>query len=242
VRLWEGERQASYFMTGGLAAVHSAGRNREAIWDALKRREVYGTSGDRILLWFDLLNAPGGEVPMGGEAVIVQSPRFRVRAAGDFKQLPGCPDASLQGLDGDRLDKLCRGECYNPSDERRIITRIEVIRIRPQISADEPIDSLIEDPWRTLPCAPNSEGCVAEFEDEEFDASARATVYYVRAIEEPSPAVNAGGIRCDYDAAGECVKVSPCYGDWRTSPDDDCLSVNEERAWSSPIRVSPSAR
>ena len=49
------ERQASYFMTGGLVAVHAEGRSRGEVWDAIERREVYGTSGDRILLWFDMV-------------------------------------------------------------------------------------------------------------------------------------------------------------------------------------------
>ena len=34
------ERQASFFLTGGLVAVHAEGRSREAIWDSLQRREV----------------------------------------------------------------------------------------------------------------------------------------------------------------------------------------------------------
>ena len=28
-----------------------------------------------------------------------------------------------------------------------------------------------------------------------------------------------------------------CYGDWKTDPSEDCLSMNEERAWASPIFV-----
>jgi len=42
--------------------------------------------------------------------------------------------------------------------------------------------------------------------------------------------VNADAVRCDDD--GNC---DPCYGDYRTAFDDDCLSDTEERAWSSPI-------
>ena len=45
---FEAEREASFFSTGGLAAVHSSGRDRDSIWNGLQRKETYGTSGDRI--------------------------------------------------------------------------------------------------------------------------------------------------------------------------------------------------
>ncbi|HYV56684.1 MAG TPA: DUF3604 domain-containing protein [Candidatus Nitrosopolaris sp.] len=238
----EGERQASFFVTGGLAAVHASGRSREDIWRALKRKEIYGTSGDRLLLWFDLLNAGEGEaVPMGGEVRMDRAPRFEVRAVGAFKQRPGCPAESTRALAPERLANLCRGECYNPSDERKLITRIEVIRIRPQIAPGEPVRKLIEDPWQVLPCGRTQAGCVVEFEDPEFATAARDTVYYVRAIEEPSPAVNGGQLRCERDERGECLRVRPCYGDYRTPASDDCLAPIEERAWSSPIYVDYAA-
>ena len=232
------ERQASFFLTGGLVAAHAAGRSRDAIWDALQHREVYATSGERILLWFDLLNGPQGSLPMGSEARIGDNPRFRVRAAGSFAQKPGCPEVSTQGLSPERLARLCRGECYNPSDERHVITRIEVVRIRPRIQPDEPMRPLIEDPWRSIPCPYDRNGCVVEFEDPDFVAGHRDALYYVRAIQEPTPVINAGGLRCTFDAEGRCIKANPCYGDYRTPATDDCLAPAEERAWSSPIYVS----
>jgi hypothetical protein len=235
----EGERQASFFMTGGLVAVHAERRSRDAIWGALQRREVYGTSGERILLWFDMLDPDGRAAPMGSEVTSARPPRFRVRAVGALAQRPGCPEHSVHALGPERLHHLCRGECYNPGDERRRITRIEVVRIRPQHRPGEPVGDLIEDPWRRIPCVPSPAGCAVEFEDPEFLVAGRETVYYVRAIQEPTPAVNAGGLRCEYDAAGNCVRVRPCYGDFRTPYEDDCLTDNEERAWSSPIFITP---
>jgi hypothetical protein len=229
---FETERQASFFLNGGLAAVHANGRSRTAIWDALQRREAYGTSGPRILLWFDLLNGPGGApMPMGSEVQLGEAPTFRARAVGSFEQKPGCPADALDAL-GSRADRLCQGECYNPTDQRRPITRIEVVRIRP--GADPDAAKRIEDPWQVITCPGDPSGCQGEFTDPDFAASDRDALYYVRAIESSSRAVDANPLGCTYDAEGRCTKQDRCFDHPKG---DDCLAETEERAWSSPIFV-----
>jgi hypothetical protein len=236
LQLFEIERGSAYFVTGGLVAAHSAGRDRHSIWDALERKEVYATSGRRTLLWFDLLTPQGPSVPMGSTVARDSLPRFRVRAAGSFEQKPGCPDYALEGLGPDRIESICRGECYHPGEARRPITRIEVVRIRPQNRPDEPLDGLVEDPWRSFPCPADGNGCVIEFGDTDFVDAKRDSVYYARAIEAPTPMIHGDDpLRCRYDASGRCVEIDPCAAN--TPADDDCLSEAEPRAWSSPIYV-----
>jgi hypothetical protein len=240
IQVLDFERQASFFATGGLAAVHAEGRDRGAIWDALSRKETYATSGPRILLWFDLVNG-AAPLPMGSEVRLAESPRFRVRAAGELEQQPGCPDYAESALSEEALERLCRGECFHPSAQRVSIERIEVVRIRPRRTPDEPTAALIDDPWRVLPC-PAGEVCSVTFEDPEFVPGGRSALYYVRAIQTPTSAVNGAGLRCrERDAQGVCLAVDPCYGDYRTPADDDCLSPVQERAWSSPIFVDPAS-
>jgi hypothetical protein len=236
LQLFEIERAAAYFVTGGLVAVHSNGRDRQAIWDALQRKEVYATSGRRTLLWFDLVD--GLEtVPMGSTTTRSEPPRFRVRAIGSFEQKPGCPEHVTTALGEARVEHICRGECYHPSEKRRPITRIEVVRVRPQIADDEPVDGLVEDPWRVLPCPADRTGCVVEFADAEFAASGRDAVYYARAIEAPDPHIRGDNpLGCRHDETGRCVEITPCGGD--TPYEDDCLAEAEPRAWSSPIYVN----
>jgi hypothetical protein len=232
------ERFSSFFGTGGLVAVHARGRDRAAIWNALERKEVYGTSGDRILLWFDLVGVPGEEnSPMGSVVQRETTPEFEVSTVGAFEQKPGCPADSLRAVAEDRLERLCGGECYNPGDRRKRIDRIEVVRIRPQIAASEDVGALIEDPWKVLPCPVDSQGCTVRFSDPEYAASGRDAVYYVRAIQEATPTINGDNLRCENDASGQCVAVNPCLASAPTAYDDDCRAEVAERAWSSPIFV-----
>ena len=235
LQLFEIERASAYFVTGGLVAVHSEGRDRNAIWDALGRKEVYATSGRRTLLWFDLIEGMTS-LPMGTTTRRTTMPRFRVRAAGSFEQKPGCPDYAVASLGQERIDHICKGECYFPSDTRRPITRIDVIRIRPQIREDEPLEGLVEDPWRSFPCPADGSGCVIEFADLDFASAARDTVYYARAIEAPDLLIHGNNpLGCSYDDAGDCIAIDPCG--LNTPANDDCLSQGAPRAWSSPIFV-----
>ena len=231
------ERSKSFVYTGGLIATHAAGRDRHSIWDALQRKEIYGTSGPRIMLWFDLLNGGDSVMPMGSELEMSDAPRFRVRAVGSFIQQPGCPDYAVDALSPERLSHLCYGECYNPGDERHRITRIEVVKITPQNTPDEKLGDLIQDVWKSIDCDSTDEGCVVEFDDPDFSENARDSLYYVRAIQEPTPTINGGNLRCEYDENGQCIKVNPCHIDERTDYSDDCLAPSEHRAWSSPIFI-----
>jgi len=66
-----------FHVRGGLTGVYAEARTREAIWNAIRARRCYATSGDRILLDFRL-----GEHLMGEEVTITGAPKFTVRVSG----------------------------------------------------------------------------------------------------------------------------------------------------------------
>ncbi len=107
------------------------------------------------------------------------------------------------------------------------------MRIRPQTRPEEDVRGLIQDPWRSFACEPDPAGCSVTFSDPEFARSGREIVYYARVFEEPKPGINAGNLRCEYDAEGRCSEVNLCPGPGGRT--DDCLTDHEPRAWSSPI-------
>jgi hypothetical protein len=229
------ERMTSFLYPGGAVAVHARGRDRDAIWEALERRRVYATSGPRMLLWFDRIDGPQ-RAPMGSETSANAAPRFEARAVGAFEQQPGCPERVIDALGPERVKSLCLDECYHPSDVRHPIAGFEVVRIRPQLRPDEDITSLVEDPWLSLPCEPDPAGCSVSFEDPDFEAAGRDAVYYVRALQAPTPAINGANLRTRSEG-GQVVSQRPCRRGAGSDPSDDCLADVQERAWSSPIFV-----
>lgn len=175
---------------------------------------------------------------MGSVVEMNHTPRFQVKTAGAFKQLPGCPEFAKKSLGEERLFHLCRNECYNPSPQRKLIERLEIVKIRPQAQPTDDLEPLIEDPWLMHYCEEGSMGCSFSFEDPGFAQGGRDSVYYVRAIQQPSDAVNGDNLRCERDSNGRCIRLDPCHGnESETEYQDDCLAPVQERAWSSPIFV-----
>ena len=112
-----------------------------------------------------------------------------------------------------------------------------MIRVLPQRGPDEGVTPLIEDPWRRIECPSDPAGCTVRFSDEQFPGGEGDAVYYVRALQAETPAINAANLRTRFDASGNPKSVEPCYGSYRTPADDDCLAPAQERAWSSPIFI-----
>jgi hypothetical protein len=110
-----------------------------------------------------------------------------------------------------------------------------VVRIRPQRADGEPVDGLIEDPWRRFECAPDPAGCAVTFDDPELLAAGRDALYYVRALEEPSLAQNGNPLEPTRDASGRTRAVKPCTPERYEA--GGCPAPVQERAWSSPIYV-----
>ena len=101
----------------------------------------------------------------------------------------------------------------------RAIERLEIVRIRTQRNAADALAPLIEDPWRVAAGDDGREVCEMVIEDDASVEDAVDTVYYARAVEAPSGAVNGAHAPCPPERQ------------------PDCLAPVEERALSSPIFV-----
>jgi len=216
-------------LASGLAGVWTRENTREAIWDALKRKEVYATTGTRMTVrvfagWDfgeDEVVRPdfvaegyARGVPMGGDLSAApegKSPTIMVRA--------------LRDPDGANLDRIQIVKGWLDKDGK---THEKVYDVA--WSGDRKPDSTGKLPpvGNTVDGAryTNNVGeavLAGYWQDPDFNPSQHA-FYYVRVLEIPTPSWLA------YDKA--------FYGDKIELP-EDAVMVQQERAYTSPIWFTP---
>jgi hypothetical protein len=218
-------------LASGLAGVWARDNTRESIWDAMQRREVYGTTGTRITVrvfagWnFEERDAARPDfaahgyangVPMGGDLTAApdgSAPTLLVRAIRD-------PDGAnldrvqvIKGWrdeEGELHERIYDAAC---SDGRQIVER----------RCDGPVGNTVNLESASYRNDIGAAYLAVSWRDPDFDAGQRA-FYYVRVLEIPTPSWLA------YDKA--------FFGDAVELPDDAVL-VQQERAYTSPIWYTP---
>lgn len=222
-------RETAY-SAAGLAAVWADANTREAIYDALRRKETFATSGTRISLRFfggwdfapALVQAPdfvaqayASGVPMGSQLPAPAArgaPRFAVLATKD-------PD----GANLDRV-QIVKGWLDVDGTAREKIFDVAWAGERAIDAASgklPAVGSTVDVKTATYRNTIGAAELSAVWQDPEFQPQARA-FYYVRVLEIPTPRWST------YDA----VKL----GTAAQEP-----AAIQERAWSSPIWFAPAA-
>ena len=218
-------------VSSGLAAVWATENTREAIWDAFKRREVYATTGSRILVrfwggWeFEAADAasrlPGATgytkgVPMGGDMpgrVGDASPTFLVAALKDpysgnldrIQIVKGWLDS-----DGNTQERVYN-VAWGDADSRQLDSDGKL----------PPVGNTVDVANATWTNTIGDPELITVWTDPDFDADQRA-FYYARVIEIPTPRWTA------YEAKFFGVDAPP-----------EAPMITQERAYTSPIWYTP---
>jgi hypothetical protein len=214
----------------GFAAVWATENTREAIFDAMKRRETYATTGPRMVVRFfggwDF--APGDAnnrmpaaigyakgVPMGGDLSNVpqgRAPTFLV--------------AALKDSIGANLDRIqiVKGWLDKDGKTQERVYDVAVSGGR-KIEADgrskTPVGNTVDVQNATWTNTIGAPELITVWKDPQFDAKQRA-FYYARVIEIPTPRWTA------YDAKRFAIKPLP-----------GTAMVLQERAYTAPIWYTP---
>ncbi|MGI9220524.1 MAG: DUF3604 domain-containing protein [Woeseiaceae bacterium] len=216
-------------MAGGWAAVWATENTREAIFDAMKRRETYATTGSRMVVRFfggwnfnesdTLTRLPAGAgyakgVPMGGDlrgGVDGAAPNFLVAAAKDpysgnldrIQIVKGWLDDN--GETQERVYDVVWSDGREPGEDGKL----------------PPVGNTVDVKTATWSNSIGSPELIGVWQDPDFDPDQRA-VYYARVLEIPTPRWTA------YEAMRFGIEMS-----------DDVPMTTQERAYTSPIWYTP---
>ena len=220
------------FVAAGYAGVWATANTREALWDAMKRKETYATTGPRMTVrffggWdFDTKDsqrpnfaAIGYEkgVPMGGDlqqAPSGKSPTFLV--------------AALKDPIGANLDRLqvVKGWLDSKGDVQEKVYDVAWSGSR-KPGADgklPPVGNTVDMKTATYTNTIGAPELIMTWKDPDFDALLKS-FYYVRVLEIPTPRWTL------YDAVKFGVTMDP-----------KVPMVEQQRAYTSPIWYTPSAK
>ena len=221
------------YLAGGYAGVWARANTRSEIFDALMRREVYATTGPRMVLrmfagWGFGADALQGDwvargykqgVPMGGMLSAATrgtaSPSFVISA---LKDPIGANLDRVQvvkgwyGTDGQLHEKVFDVAWSDPAKRKAVGGKVPAVGNTVDIEKATYANSIGAPSLATV------------WRDPEFDPRARA-FYYVRVLEIPTPRWIV------YDHVRYGSKITP-----------DMQPVAQERAYSSPVWYSPTSQ
>jgi hypothetical protein len=218
--------------SAGATAVWAEENTRAAIFDAMKRKETYGTSGPLIRLRFfggwdyadDLTSDEGfvkkaydGGVPMGGDLAgkpdAAKAPTFAVQA--------------LKDPESGNLDRIqiIKGWVERGRAKERIynVALSDGRKVNPKTRKAPPVGNTVDIENASYTNDIGDSQLSVVWTDPHFNPKQRA-VYYVRVLEIPTPRWST------YDA--KKLGVEPPKG---------VPATIQERAWSSPIWYTPAA-
>jgi len=222
------KRQIREFSSGGLAGVWAESNTREAIFDAIERKETFATSGTRMKVRFfggygfaaDMLDsgnwverAYAEGVPMGSDlpASPGGAPSFAVYA--------------IKEADGANLDRIqvVKGwvDAAGQSHEQIYNVAWSGDRAADADGDIPPVGNTVDAATATYANSIGAAELSAVWTDPDFDPAQHA-FYYVRVLEIPTPRWST------YDAVTLGIP-----------PRDDLPVSIQERGWSSPIWYTP---
>jgi hypothetical protein len=224
------------FNPGGLAVLWAEENSRDALFEAMRRREAYGTSGPRITARFfggfdlpaDLCAAPdfaargyASGVPMGGDLSAAPDPSSALHFAVWALRDPGVPEHPGTAL---QRVQIVKGWVADGAAHEKVF---EV--------AGDPSNGASVDAGSCAPTGSGFEDLCAVWRDPEFDPALPA-VYYARVVENPSCRWNAWVCLAEQV---DCSAPASVPDELASCCDPEVPRTIQERAWTSPIWYTP---
>jgi len=226
-----GYRRLGWTQVGaGVTGVWATANTREALWDAMQRRETYASSGPRISVRFfagyDFSNQdaePASLVASGYARGVPMGGDLQAAPAG---KAPTFLFAALKDPQGANLDaaQIIKGwvDARGESHERIFNVAWSEQGTRKEVDGRlPPVGNTVDLATATYQNSIGATELVGSFTDPQFDPAQRA-YYYLRAVEIPTPRWTA------YDSVRYKVQMTP-----------DVPMTEQERVVTSPIWYNP---